>query len=191
MNKTTPVLLLLIAGLMMACGKSDTTPRPYGYHRITFPEKAYQPLPDSFPYFFEYPEYGTIVKDTSQLSEPYWISIHFPRYKGNIHLSYKPVNNNLTGYMEDAREMAYKHSVKADAINEEVIYREQDRVYGILYKIKGDAASSLQFFLTDSSSHFLRGALYFRTRANRDSLKPVISFFKKDVHHLIETASWN
>ena len=187
------ILDLIVAILMLAaigCSNQGGAPRPYGYHRITFPEKEYQPLPDSFPYFFEYPVYGKIIKDSSVMSEPYWIDIHFPGYRGNIHLSYKPLKNNLTQYMEDARDMAYKHSVKADAIEEEVVYRENDKVYGIVYDIQGDAASSLQCFLTDRANHFLRGALYFRSRANRDSLQPVISFFKKDVQHLIETTDW-
>jgi gliding motility-associated lipoprotein GldD len=67
---------------------------------------------------------------------------------------------------------------------------EKERVYGILYDIKGNSASSLQFYLTDSSRHFFRGALYFNVQPNKDSLAPVIDYFREDIIYLIETFSW-
>ena len=188
-------IFLIISGflsiiLFYGCD-TKTTPRPYGYHRISFPDKSYQKLDKPYPYTFEYPEYGIIKKDSSKMAEAYWINIMFPEYNGTIYLSYKSVNGDLAQYMEDARTLAYKHSVKAEAINEELIKQPENDVYGTLYKIEGDAASSLQFFLTDSSKHYIRGALYFRTQSNRDSLQPVIEFFQKDVRHIINSFSWN
>lgn len=92
--------------------------------------------------------------------------------------------------MEDSREFVYKHTVKADAIKE-TFYEDYDKhVYGILYDIKGDAASSVQFFITDSTKHFIRGALYFEVRPNKDSLNPVIDFIRQDVVHMFESIKW-
>jgi gliding motility-associated lipoprotein GldD len=183
-----PVWALLLLSLI-GCNP-HYTPKPDGYLRIDFPEKAYQIYNSSCPYTFEYPIYGRIVPDTSRITEPCWINIEFPQFAGKIHISYKPVKNNVNVYIEDSRTLAYKHSVKADAIRE-TLYTDNDRkVFGLLYEIKGDAASSVQFYLTDSTRHFLRGSLYFNVQPNADSLAPVIDFFKEDIMHLIETVKW-
>ncbi len=192
MTRTKPVyvlLFLLITGTIIAC-KEDYTPKARGYHRIDFPEKEYKVYHSDCPFTFEYPVYGKISKDSSRLSEPCWLNIVFPGYDGKLHLSYKNINNNLSNYIEDSRTLAYKHTIKAEAIDEKIYQDKNRNVYGILYNIKGNVASSAQFFITDSTNHFIRGALYFETYPNKDSLAPVINFFKKDVIHLIETIKW-
>jgi gliding motility-associated lipoprotein GldD len=170
--------------------KHHYTPKPAGYLRIDFPEKAYQIYNSSCPYTFEYPLYGKIVPDTSRIAEPCWVNIEFPQFAGKIHISYKPVKNNVNTYIEDCRTLAYKHTVKADAIRETLYTDDERKVYGLLYEIKGDAASNIQFYLTDSTRHFLRGSLYFNVKPNADSLAPVIDFFREDIMHLIETVEW-
>jgi len=131
------------------------------------------------------------VKDTDRGAEPCWINIEFPDYKGNIHISYKKIDNNLNALIEDSYTLAYKHTVKAEAIVERLIKKPEHDVFGILYNIDGPAASSVQFFLTDSSRHYLRGALYFKTTINKDSLAPVIDFFREDIIHFIDSFKWN
>jgi len=180
---------LLLAFGLFACSENPV-PKPRGYFRISFPQKQYRLLDTIYPFTFEYPTYGTIVKEENRNDEGEWISISFPGYKAKIHLSYKDINGNLNQLSEDARNLAYKHTYKADAINEKVFADTQKKVYGILYDIKGNSASSVQFYLTDSSKHYLRGALYFRCQPNKDSLAPAIDFFTADVVHLIETLKW-
>ncbi len=176
---------------LISCNQAYT-PKPSGYMRIDLPEKKYKIFKGKFPYSFEYPDYGIILPDSNKYAEPFWINIEFPKYKGKIHLSYKKVNgNNLAGFIEDARKLAYKHSVKADAIDEGLIKNDTNKVYGIMYNIKGNAASSMQFFITDSSKNFIRGALYFTAQPNIDSLAPLVEFFGKDVEHFINTVKWN
>jgi gliding motility-associated lipoprotein GldD len=182
------VCILLLYGIT-AC-QDNYSPKPNGYLRIDLPEKSYLLLTQKLPYSFEYPQYGIVSIDSDKNAEPYWINIEFPQYKGKIHLSYKKINGNLPELTEDARKLAYKHAIKADAINEYIIEHSKQKVYGILYEIKGNTASSVQFFVTDSSRNFLRGALYFSAQPNKDSLAPVINFFRKDIDHLIETFNW-
>lgn len=170
--------------------KSEFTPKPLGYMKITFPEKKYTVFDTTYPYSFEYPVYGVIQPDKSSIAEPYWINIAFPQFDGKIHISYKKVEGNLDAYLEDSRTLAYKHTIKADAIVETVFSDSVKRVYGLVYEIKGNAASSAQFHLTDSNKHFLRGSLYFNVQPNVDSLGPVIEFFKEDIKHLMETFEW-
>jgi len=186
--KKTLWFLIAFAGLL-SCRHSEV-PRPVGYFRIDFPEKKYRLCDSALPYRFEYPVYGLILRDTTKGAEPYWINIEFPAYKGKLHLSYKKVQGNLAQYIEDTRKLAFKHTIKADAIDEILVRNDSARVYGLIYDIRGNAASSLQFFLTDSVQHFLRGALYFSSQPNKDSLMPVVEFFRADVDHFIQSLRW-
>ena len=179
----------LVMTSLISCKKSFT-PKPRGYSRIDFPEKSYVLYDSAEPYRFEYPVYAEIVPDKSAIAEPYWINIDFPEMNGTVYLSYKNVNGNLDQYVEDSRNFVYKHVIKAEQIPETQINDMKNRVYGIFYDIKGNAASSVQFFLTDSTNHFLRGALYFNTQPDKDSLAPVIHFVREDIIHMIKTFEW-
>jgi gliding motility-associated lipoprotein GldD len=184
-------LLVVIAVSISFAGCADNyTPKPKGYIRVDFPEKKYRSFDTVCPFKFDYPVYGKVVKDNQRNAEPYWMNVEFPAYRAKVHLSYKAVKNNLNGFIEDSHVLAYKHAIKADGIEEIEINKPTIKVYGLVYEIEGNAASSIQFYLTDSVHNFLRGSLYFETRINKDSLAPAIVFFKKDVMHLIETFNW-
>ena len=183
------IYILLFACFISACG-SKGTPKPRGYFRIDFPEKKYQVYDSTCPFSFEYPAYSNIVKDMDKNAEPCFMNIEFAQYNGKIHLSYKDVKKNIATFIDDAHTLAYKHTIKADGILEDTIFRPNRKVYGLIYDIKGNAASSVQFYVTDSVKHFLRGSLYFNTVPNKDSLAPAINFFRKDILHLIETLKW-
>ena len=170
--------------------KKEYTPRPRGYFRISFPSKSYKSLEIPAPYNFQIPNYSTPERDGSNPDQPYWITIEVPANHAQIHLSYKNINNNLGTYIEESRTLAYKHSQKASSIEEQLFINPSKKVYGTIYNINGNAASPMQFYLTDSIRHFLRGSLYIKEIPNIDSLQPVISFLTKDVIKLIETTEW-
>ncbi len=184
-------VLFAATALFSACDNSPDTPKPRGYFRIDLPEKNYVLLDSSFPYRFEYPVYASLSPDLHAPGEKYWLNINFLPFKATLHLSYKKVDGDLMTYLEDAHTLVTKHMPKADAIYDSLIVDRQRNVFGLAYKIEGSgAASPYQFFLTDSASHFLRGALYFNVIPNNDSLKPVIDFIQKDIEHLIGTLQW-
>lgn len=192
------LLFVTIAVLLYFGCKEKYTPKPRQFFRIDFPKKTYHPLQSGFPYQFEIPDYSKIVTDIDNPNQPYWINISVPANKAEIHISYYNLNNGNTSsrillnkFIEDTRTLAYKHSQKADAIEEQVFMNPTKNVYGLIYKIEGNAASPMQFFLTDSTNNFLRGALYIRDVPNIDSLKPVIDFLEVDIVRLIETTTWN
>ena len=188
----TYIGLIVILGSFIFIGcKEKNTPKPRGFFRIDLPEKEFKKLSLNYPYSFDYPTCALIKEDKSKKGQKYWLNIEYPEINGIIHISYLAINNNFDQIIEDTRKLAYKHSIKADAINEKVFMRPEKDVYGILYEIKGNAASSVQFFLTDSVNHYLRGALYFNTEPNKDSLAPVINFVKEDIKILIESFEWN
>lgn len=181
-------LVFLTAMLSISC-KRKTVPRPEGYHRIEFPEKSYQSFDTNCPFSFEYPLYGQVISDPNAKAK-YWYTINFNDFKSHIYLTYYPINKDISKFIEDARTLAYKHTIKADAIDEEIISLPLSKVYGLYYHITGNAATPLNFFITDSTLHFLRGSLYFDVPPNKDSLAPVIEFLLKDIQHLVETTHW-
>ena len=179
--------------ILMACN-SDYTPKPRGYFRIDFPEHSYQSFNSpEFPYSFEYPVYGNILRDTAFFGDkpenPYWINIDFPRFHARIYISYKKVEGNYDKLREDAYKMTYKHTYKASSIEDSLISTPLG-VHGIFFNVGGNAATAKQFFVSDSTKHFLRGALYFDTTPNSDSLSIVNAFLQEDMYHLINTLRW-
>ena len=182
--------------IFTGCGEVSS-PKPRGYFRIDLPEKEYISSKDviagdtALPVSFEYPVYGKIDFVYDSEMEPGWFNIDFPEFKAKIYFTYKKVNNDLSDLMEQAYKMNVKnHIIKADAINEQLILDPAKDIYGILYSLKGSAATAVQFFVTDSTANFFRGSLYFEAVPNQDSLAPVVEFFKKDIEHLIETLDW-
>ncbi len=182
------ILVLFIAGTI-AC-REDYTPKPRGFMKVEYPTKIYKTFKSDAPFSFDYPEYARVVPDTSLNAEKYWYNIEFPVFDGTIYLSYKQVHNDLSAFVEDSRNLAYKHTIKAEAIDESIINNPQDKVYGLLYDFSGNTATSLQFFLTDSSRNFLRGSLYFNTTPQKDSLAPIIAFIREDVIQMIDSFKW-
>ncbi len=188
------VYCLLLTVCLPSCGSDADdiqTPKPSAYFRIELPEKKYTVFSDSCPFEFEYPSgYAMVMPDHDQNAEPCWKNIVFPQFRAEINLSYKNINNNLEKFLDDSWTLATRHQVKASGMPETPVFRDSARVYGLLFEIKGNAASSLQFYVTDSTQHFMRGALYFYAKPNYDSLAPVIEFIKKDVERMITTLKW-
>jgi gliding motility-associated lipoprotein GldD len=187
-------MLLLISLCLQSCN-SSYTPKRRGYFRIDFPRHEYQAFDrPGYPYSFEYPVYANVIKDSSFFDtvpeNPYWINVDFPRFAARIYISYKQIGpNSYDKLTDDAFKMTYKHAAKASSIDQTVIHTPNG-VGGIFFHVGGNAATAQQFFLTDSTRHFLRGALYFDTTPNEDSLAIVNKFLQEDLRHLINTFKW-
>ncbi len=186
-------LLSITCCLMPSCGDDEEgtiAPKPRAYFRLVFPEKKYVAYDSTCPFSFDVPVYAKMVKDKSYRAEPCWLNLEFPQLNGTLHLTYHEVHNDINQYLEETNELASKHQIKASGIEEKLVSRDSSKVYGLIYEIGGNAASSIQFFLTDSTKHFIRGALYFNVAPNTDSIAPALDFVRKDIYHLIETFEW-
>jgi gliding motility-associated lipoprotein GldD len=197
LRKTNLFVLLLFLCASNSC-REVPVPKPKGYFRIDLPEKKFiqfntqTEMMAKMPFSFEYPAYGHISFQPENADKPGWFNIEFPAYKSKIYFTYKDIKNDFASLMEETYRMNVKnHISKADAINEQPFINQEKKVYGVLYDLKGNTASSVQFYVTDSVSHYLRGSLYFSTEPDADSLSPVIEFFREDIIHLIETLKWN
>jgi gliding motility-associated lipoprotein GldD len=186
-------IIIVLVLVILGC-KPDYSPKQRSYYRIDLPKKEYKLLQGDYPYSFDYPLYARINtyqgKWSDSDSSDYWINIEFPQFRSRVHLTYKLVKNNLAGLIEDAHAYAYKHSIKADAIIQSDYIDDQRGVYGVLFDIKGNTASSVQFYATDSVRNFLRGALYFDCEPNKDSLAPVREFLRVDLIKMMESLTW-
>lgn len=186
-HKAFFVLLLFLIGC-----SSDFMPKPKGYNRIILPEHEYVALPDTLPYAFSYSKHAKVLKDSSWIAEPYWIDIYYPDFEASIQVSYKPIKNDvelLKEYLTTAYKLTSKHQVKAYAIDE-VILRTNHGKTAVVAQLSGEVPSQYQFFTTDSTTHFLRGALYFNTATQNDSLAPVIAYVKDDIIKMLNTLEW-
>lgn len=185
----TGVILMLS---LTSCDRGHL-PKPLGYNRLELPEPLYQSLPDTLPYRFEYSTHAKLVPDTSTIHEKYWIEIYYPTIKSNIHITYKPLNGNATllkELIDDAYTLTAKHQIKAYAINEVITVTPSGKT-AIIAELEGEVPSQFQFTMTDSAQNFLRGALYFNTQVQNDSLAPAIEYMKRDMLHIINTLEWN
>ncbi|MBU2915978.1 MULTISPECIES: gliding motility lipoprotein GldD [Reichenbachiella] len=184
---------IIIVSLLTGCETSTFVPKPKGYNRIELSPSQYVPLPDSFPYQFEYPQAATIILDKSWISERYWIDLHYEQYNADIQITYKRVNNSretLVELLQDSYKLTSEHGVKAYSIDESVL-RLPSGMNATLMELSGEVPSQFQFHVTDSTKNFLRGALYFKTSTANDSLRPVIDHIKLDMVHILNTLKWD
>ena len=188
-NSLVSILVLLI---LTSCNGGEESydfyPKPISGHRIIFPEKAYKSISPDCSYGFDIPNYSDLNLDT--INNNCNGNLVLNQFNATLFLTYVNLDTNLMYNIEYSRKLAYDHSIKADAIEEKVILNPNNNTYGVQYKIVGNAASNYQFYVTDSSDHFLRGALYFNTAPNYDSIKPTLNFIMEDFDHLIETIDW-
>ena len=198
MNKLFLFFLFLVtwALWLVSCNSNYTAGKRKGYFKIDFPEKKYQVFDrPGYPYTFEYPVYANVIKDSTFFDDKagdWWVNIDVPQFGGRIYVSYKEVNrqNNFDSLVQDAFKMAYRKHVDISTGIDDSVMLTPNGVEGIYFSLGGNTATANQFFLTDSTKHFLRGALYFDAEPNADSLGIVNDFLKKDLLHLINTLKW-
>jgi gliding motility-associated lipoprotein GldD len=191
--KSIIVYLSFVITFLTACsGDPVPTPKPRGYFNIDLPEKKYQTYAADCAFTFDYPVYGKVEPDRDKNAQPCWNNLVFPQFNGRLHLTYHKIDSkkHFTQLVEYARELAFKHTVKANSIDQKLISFPDKKVYGVYYAIDGNTASSVQFFLTDSVKNYFRGALYFNERPQYDSIQPVVNFVKKDIDVMINSFRW-
>mgnify|MGYP003309021949 FL=1 len=188
MNKYTIILLGCIA-ILAGCG-NKAQPKPYGYFRIAIPDTAYSYFDKKgYPYSFRLSNNAHIEEQKID-GEMCWVDIHYPMLNATIHCSYKRVHNNLRTLSRDAQEFLYSHSTVASAIPAQEYANSDRHVYGLYCELYGNAATPIQFYLTDSVEHFFRGSVYCNTIPNQDSLAPIHEYLRQDARMIMESIIW-
>lgn len=184
--------MMLFAAVVLTSCLQPWVPKPHAYFRIDFPQKEYVAYQGDCPFEFNQPYYSEVVPDQSRNAEPCWLNMNFIPYNATLHLTYKPIGEDFRfeDLQNDSRRFVMNHTIKAQEIMENPIHKTEEKVHGILYTLSGNTATSLQFYVTDSSQHYLRGALYFNSHTNADSIAPVLNFLTEDVLELISSLRW-
>ena len=171
---------------------SDFVPKPKGYNRIDLPVAQYQQMAENHPFSFQYSTQAILKPDSVRWAEPHWMYVYYPKLNAMIQLTYKPLGgdkNKLSKLIEDAHKLAARHGQKAYSI-QDLVLKTPSGKSAMLMELEGEVPTYLQFYTTDSTKHYLRGALYFNTALKSDSLAPVIDYLKKDVIKLLNTLEW-
>lgn len=176
-------LLLILS--MLSCD-DEVIPKPKAYLSLKYPAKKYKKINENIPYNLEVIE-NTVIEKLPK----YWLKIKYPKLKASVDITYRPINNNLKELLMEAEKLVFEHTLKADQIASNTFENNTNKVYGSMYDITGNSASQVQFHVTDSTKHFLKGSLFFYTKPNYDSILPAVDYIKKDMVRMIETLEWN
>ena len=174
----------LIVVIFSSCSE-EILPKPKAYLSLQYPKAMYLKKEVAKPYSFEVSSEAKIVEQPN-----FWRQIKYPKLKASIEITYRPIENNLLELMTEAEKLVYEHAVKAEEIITKKFENFDNRVFGSMQEISGNAASQIQFHLTDSTHNFIRGALYFYAKPNYDSILPAVDYIKKDIVRIIETLEW-
>lgn len=176
--------VIIVCVLLWSCG-GETLPKPKGYLSLQYPDNGYATLQVQRPYSFEVSKNATVKVLPKQ-----WLKIQYPELKASVDITYRPVDGNLRELLIEAEKLVYEHTIKAEHIQPKDYVNAEKKVYGTMHMITGNAASQVQFHVTDSTKHFLKGSLFFYTKPNYDSVLPAVDHIQKDMIRMMETLKW-
>jgi len=176
---------LFFSVLMLVGCKKEVLPKPSSQLRLNYPIADYVAFENNCPFTFNMNSNAKIKED-----KECGFSINYPKMKATIYLTYKPVNDNIDKLLRDAQKLTYEHVIKADDIVEQPFINSEKKVFGMFYKVSGNAATNSQFYATDSVKHFLTGSVYFYAKPNFDSIMPAADYIRNDMQTLMETLKW-
>lgn len=177
--------LLFFSFIVNSCSK-ETLPKPKGFLRLSYENtNNYHKINSNCPFALEISEITKLSQD-----QKCWMTIQYPTLKAALNITYRPVENNLNELLKESEKLTYNHAIKAEGISSQPFGNFEHKTFGALSEVTGNAASPLQFYLTDSVHHFITGALYFEVHPNYDSILPAVKFIEKDIKHLMETLQW-
>jgi len=182
--------VLVFGALLFGGCKENPTPKPKGYLKLEYPEAVYKKHLSDCPFTFNI---NTITKIEKPRGGGSYcdMNLSYPGLKGTIHVTYIGVDDKLlTMSLKEAQNLTQSHAQKAESIGTYPFEDKAHNRYGMVYEIEGDAASPVQFYITDNKKHFLRGAAYFNAKPNYDSILPAAQYLKKDIQELMESIEW-
>lgn len=185
LKKSTSIAVFSTVLFCVVGCKDDVLPKPASHLRLDYPVAEYVRYETDCPFTFDLNSEGK-VKQNKGCD----LSIDYPKMKATIYLTYKPVRNNIDSLLADAQKLTYKHVVKADDIIEQPFMNSKDKVFGMFYQVNGNAATNTQFYVTDSTKHFIECSVYFYAKPNFDSIMPATSYVRNDLQILMETLRW-
>lgn len=196
MNKSIFFVFIIFCMLICACGNDNISiPKPRAYPKVEFvPKETKTMVFESCPFTFDFPSYGTIVKDKPGRGEEElacWFDVSIKEYNAKIHCSYVPIDKkeDLEHYIKDAFTISGQINKRSDYMSEQLI-ETKNGVKGLMMLFEGPAASPCHFYLTDEKDHYMKASLYFDTQVNPDSLAPITQYLLQDIDQMITSFQW-
>ncbi len=191
------VILILVSCILYSCKEDRVyTPKPRMYPRVEFPVKSYEDFDfEACSFTFKKPKYAKVktgIDFFGQKAEhPCWFDLEIESLNTSLHFSYTEIegDNTLEKLVTDAFKIAEEHNSKSN-YTEEALIENKHGVKGLMFNLEGPVASPINFFLTDTTSHFVRASLYFNSAVNTDSTQVVLDFVSKDVDKILSTFEW-
>ena len=180
-----PCFIVLVFLTSVTSCKEETLPKPKAQLRLEYPAPNYDLINSSCPYTFEKSNYAVV-----KVNDKCWVNMDYHELNASVNMTYRPVNQNLKELFLEAEKLTFNHTIKADGISSVPYANRDKKVYGSVFEVTGNAASPIQFHVTDSSKHFITGAVYFNVQPNYDSIKPAINYLQKDIIRMIESMEW-
>lgn len=177
-------ILVFFSTIIVSC-KEEVLPKPKAQLRLEYPDPSYSLINTDCPYIFEKSN-SAIIK----VNDKCWVNIEYQTLNASINMTYRPVEGNLKELFLEAEKLTFNHAIKADGISSVPYANGDKKVYGSIFEVTGNAASPIQFHVTDSVQNFITGAVYFNVQPNYDSIKPAISYLQNDIIRLIESMEW-
>jgi len=175
---------IAMAILMISC-EEEPVPKPKAQLRLEYPGADYSVTRSDCPFQFEKSNTCEATFNTKC-----WVNLEYNELKASVNMTYRPIEDNLEELLRESEKLTFNHTIKADGISSRPFVNDKSKVYGSVFEVTGNAASPLQFHLTDSLNHFITGAVYFDVQPNYDSIRPAVRYIEKDIIRLIETMEW-
>jgi len=177
--------LLIVMFLFIAGCNEEVIPKPRAMLRLQYPDSEYRLM--NTRHF----QFNKNVISSFEQKDKNSLTLDYPTIKGSLFLTYKKVDNNIERLLIDAQRLSFEHAVKADRPPQAYPFvNAEDKVYGVFFEVIGDAASQAQFYVTDSTNHFVTGSLYFYTKPNYDSIYPAADYLQNDIREIMESIRW-
>lgn len=187
----TALCTLLLPFLLAGCADTPV-PKPRGYFRIDLPVDSARMAAAPCPFTAEVPRYARLEPgaENAQDRQACWTDLVFPGQRASVHMTWRRIQGDLPELVHDAYVFKEKHQALATRIRTEDVVRDSAGVFGTLFNVEGNVASPFVFFLTDSTTNFLYGALYFDVHPNADSLAPVTDRIRSDMRRFAYSLRW-
>jgi len=180
------IFVIIVSLSLASCDDSDAIPKPKAFLNLNYTDPTYTTIDSNCPYTFEISNHATY-----NFNEKCWVNLSYPKLKASVNITYRKIENNFKELLRESEKLTYNHAIKADLISAPSLYDNfKNKTYGSLSEVTGNAASPLQFHITDSTRHFITGAVYFKVQPNYDSILPAIKYIEKDIKHIMETMKW-
>lgn len=176
--------ILFFFVFVMSCSNQTTTPKPkaFLYNEVSVPNYVFYKSACGYSFF---------INSENQIDfENCNVKIKNSSLSSTLYLSSINVKDNFSLIDSDFTKKIQENSTNAFAVNVSEYNDVENRVFAKYFSFVGNAPSNTQFYITDSTSVYLKGSLYFDSKPNYDSLLPSIYLINNDIRKMIQTFNW-